>query len=161
MACAPAPRVAANPPTVARIAGCYELRSGAWEQDAALDRFYPIAQIPRRIRLDTVRLRGADRLGHPQPLYTVEVIPPVPEWRSPFVSWGKLRLGSDSIHVSAPMAFGGATMRLLRVAQSLTGELKTFTDAIPEDGIAMATVPIVLDPIECPRRQVGVRNVAT
>ena len=140
-----------DPALETRIAGCYVLRSGPWERDTALNRFYPVSQIPKQIQLDTARLTGWDRLQNDSlPMLAVRVAPSVPSSHTPFVYWRRMRVHSDSIYVGYPLSLGGADMRLVPEGERLSGTLSTFTDAIPPDGVASSTATIQLDPVACP-----------
>ena len=134
-----------------RVVGCYLLRPGAWEQNALLNEFYPAAFIPRRLRLTSTALRGWDAMqSDTLPLYAVETDTSSSRSRWLFTFWRAVRVGSDSIHIGAPLPFAGAHLRLVPAPAGLVGTLTTFTDAIPPDGIAHAEVPATLDRVACP-----------
>ena len=133
-----------------RVVGCYVLRPGIWEQNARLNEFYPAASIPRQLRLTSTRLRGWDALqSDTLPLYAVETNTGSSPGRGLLTFWSAVRVGSDSIHIGAPLPFAGARLRLVPAPTGLIGTLTTFTDAIPSDGIASADVPAALDRVAC------------
>jgi hypothetical protein len=141
----------APPPFEARLPGCYELGSGAWENSAELDRFYPTTQIPRRIRFDTARAVGWDPLQNDSlPLFAVRAVGAMSGPHTPFTYWSRVRVRSDSIHVGVPLPLGGAYLRLATGDDTLVGLLTTSTDALPPVGPSSASLPIKLVPIECP-----------
>jgi len=67
----------------------------------------------------------------------------------PFSFWQRMAVGSDSIVIGEPLIESGATLLVYPVPGGLTGELTTFTDAIPRDGIASATAPVRLTRVTC------------
>ena len=138
----------------AQVDGCYVLRPGPWEQDAQLNKFLSVAAIPRRLRLTRQRAPGWEGMqSDTLPLHAVETAPGSPETRWIFTSWWAVRVGGDSIHIGTPLAFGGAALRVVAAPRGLVGELTTFTDAIPPDGVASATVPATLDRVPCAPRE--------
>lgn len=66
-----------------------------------------------------------------------------------FTYWQRLRRGSDSIYVGAPLPYVGASLRLAPTLSGLGGTLTAFTDAIPPDGIAEIALLVALDRIPC------------
>ena len=151
VACAPQSRSLSATASESRLVGCYELRAGPWERDAALNHFYSTSRIPRRIRLDTVQLGPREApAGGLRPYYAVEAIPPAWSSDSPFTYWRRLPAGRDSISIGTPMALGGAAMRLALEGGVLRGTLTTFTDVVFPNQPSQATVPIILEPLACP-----------
>jgi len=136
-----------------RVHGCYLLRSGAWEHDAELNRIQDARHIPRQLRFTVQRLAGWEPLQSDSlPLYAVETEPGPPATRV-FSFWRAARVGGDSIHVGVPLPLAGTVLRLAPVPDGLAGYLTTFTDAIPRDGVASVTAPVVLDRVRCEPRQ--------
>jgi hypothetical protein len=140
----------AGEPLVQRVAGCYVLRGGPWEENRQLGIFFPVESIPRRIRLTAERLTGWDALqSDTLPLYAVEAEVTAAESRWVFTYWGGVRKNSDSLRIGAPLSMGGANLRVYPAGDQLVGTITTFTDAIPPDGVAHAEAPIVLDRVVC------------
>ena len=134
---------------VRRVHGCYVLRSGDWERDPRLNAFHETRFIPRHLHLTMTRFAGWESLERDSRLlYVVETEPGPPASRV-FSFWQVVRTGGDSIHVGEPLPFAGAFLRLVPVPTGLAGHLTTFTDAIPSDGIARATVSVALDRVVC------------
>ena len=152
--CAAGAPPSTDPALETHIAGCYVLRSGAWESDSSLNRFYPVSQIPRRIQLDTARLTGYgyDRLQNDTlPMLAVRVPASTPASHVPFLYWRRMQVHSDSIYVGYPLSLGGADLRLVPAGEGLKGTLSTFTDVVPiEGGSSSSTAPIQLDRVACP-----------
>lgn len=141
-------------PLLSTIPGCYRLHPGAWETDSLINRFYQTAGLPRLLTLDTARLVGWDALQSDSlPMFTVRTLtaPPRSLYSTrPFIFWRQLHVTSDSIFVAEPLPLGGAMMKLAQTRDGLSGVLITSTDAVPPDGVAIATAPISLDRVECP-----------
>lgn len=133
-----------------RVAGCYRLEPGHWRDDPALARFVPPRQIPTRLHLDTARLQGWEPLQSDSlPLYAVRTDPAPGETGSLFTYWSRMGIGSDTIHVGHPLPLGGASLRLWLRGGDLVGEVTTFTDAIPPDGVNEARTSIIARKVDC------------
>ena len=149
-ACASSDTQPSDVPFSERVAGCYQLQPGQWRDDPALARFVPPRQIPTRLHLDTSRLEGWEPLQSDSlPLYAVRTDPDPGESGSLFTYWSRTGIGSDTIHIGHPLSMQGASLRLWLRGRDLVGEVSTFTDAIPPDGVAEATAPIVARKVNC------------
>ena len=132
------------------VAGCYILQDGPWLRDSLLQRFEPTSAIPRDFQLDTMPIRGWDGLQTAgRPLLAVRALRQGTA-STLFTYWQRDQAGSDSIRIATPLPSGGASLHVLAVAGGLTGQLTTFTDAIPPDGVIEASAPVFLARVSCP-----------
>ena len=152
-ACASSDTQPSDVPFSERVAGWYQLQPGQLRDDPALARFVPPRQIPTRLHLDTARLQGWEPLQSDSlPLYAVRTDPDPKEGRSVFTYWSQTGIGSDTIHIGHPLPLGGASLRLWLRGRDLAGEITAFTDAIPPDGVAETTAPVIARKVDCAAR---------
>ena len=132
------------------IPGCNELLEGRWVSSALLNRIFPVRLISRSLLLDTLPLAGFPTLQKPGALMMAVRSRTGADSLRPFEFWQRPSPGSDRIMVGSPVPLGGASLLLHASVEGLEGDIRTFTDAIPPDGITSASAPIKLTRVSCP-----------
>lgn len=144
----PAPSLASR---LEQRAGCYLLEPGPWQSDEQLARFHPPERVPRFLQLDAARLPGWTGLQNDTtPLLTVHAFGESGVRSTEFTYWTRASGTRDEIVIGRPLPLGGARLMLRPEGNDLAGEIMTFTDFIPPDGIAHASAPVRARRVRCP-----------
>jgi len=140
----------------ARIAGCYEFPTEKLRADTLIARFATVPTGPIRFALRTRPAFPAGRLADGRDYYFAVDTDTLPEHgHDLFRSWLLLHEAEESAFVATPLPWGGISLRLAPRGRDLAGTFTAMTDAIPPDGIAEASQPIVARRTSC----VGIPSV--
>lgn len=109
-----------------RIAGCYLVLPGPWQTYSGFRDLYPP---PKDIRFE-LRTELMAEYGGP-PWHHVVNADSARSYVGPlFTSWIGFTRGSNRIHVSSPLPFGGIALTLTVHGDDLVGEMISFTDVV-------------------------------
>ncbi len=139
---------AASLPLIPRVSGCYFLEDGAWQQDAALDRFTPRTNMPRHFEFEVNPFPGADA-AHSDSFPVLRVRTTADRHEAYFEYWQPSRQTTDGFHTGFFLPMSGAIMELRATSLGLTGTLSTFSDAVDLNAPPFPSAAVTLRPETC------------
>lgn len=134
----------------ARVAGCYEFSTEALRADSGIAKFTTVPAGPIRFAMTTRPAFNDGRIAGDHALYFAVDTDTLPEHgHGMFLSWILLSTTPESAFVAIPLPMGGVSLRLAPRGRDLVGTFTAMTDAVPPDGIAEASLPIVARRTSC------------
>ena len=134
----------------ARVAGCYEFATEALRADSGIAKFATVPAGPIRFAMTTRPAFKAGRVADEHDFYFAVDTDTLPQHgRGMFLSWILLSSTPESAFVAIPLPMGGVSLRLTPRGSDLVGTFTAMTDAVPPDGVAEASLPIVARRTSC------------
>jgi hypothetical protein len=137
-----------------RIAGCYELESGAWQTDSAMAKIVDLHSVPIRFELIASTGRGWAKLSAYERITYFAArtdSASAATWGDLFTTWTSAGGGSPRVFISRPLSMAGIALDVAPHGDDLAGSIIASTDAIPPDGKSRATHTITARRVVCRR----------